>query len=69
MKAAELLIKDREAARRAGMLKPGQAEYLDLLRALREMPDPGGMGEVREQYQLALLKKISRYALVKSLPK
>lgn len=68
VKAAELLIKDREAARRAGTLKPGQAEYLDLLRALREMPDPGGMGEVREQYQLALLKKIGRYALVKSLP-
>ncbi len=68
-KAAELLIKDRKAARQAGLPKPGQAEYLDLLQALREMPPaPDKRGESGERYQLALLEKISRYALVKSPP-
>lgn len=32
--AAELLLKDRGDARKAGVTPPGQAEYLDLLRAL-----------------------------------
>ncbi|MCI5141367.1 MAG: hypothetical protein D3909_06515 [Candidatus Electrothrix sp. ATG1] len=66
IKAAQLLIKDRRAAQRVGGMKPGQAEFLDLLRALRDMPIPKCSGEALEQYQLALLKKISRYALAKS---
>ena len=66
IKAAQLLIKDRRAAQRVGGMKPGQAEFLDLLRALRDMPIPSCSGEALEQYQLALLKKISRYALAKS---
>lgn len=68
IKAAQLLIKDRRAAQRFGGVQPGQAEFLDLLRALQDMPVPNCSGEALEQYQLALLKKISRYALVKSTP-
>ncbi|WP_339138339.1 MAG: AAA family ATPase [Candidatus Electrothrix sp. GW3-4] len=67
IKAAQLLVKDRRAAQRFGGVKPGQAEFLDLLRALRDMPVPKYSGEALEQYQLALLKKISRYALAKSV--
>lgn len=67
IKAAKLLIKDRRAAQRFGGPKPGQAEFLDLLRALRDMPTPDYSGEALEQYRLALLKKISRYALTKSV--
>jgi MoxR-like ATPase len=66
IKAAQLLIKDRRAAQRFGGIKPGQAEFLDLLMALQNMPVPKCSGEALEQYQLALLKKISRYALAKS---
>ncbi|MCI5167036.1 MAG: hypothetical protein D3903_13315 [Candidatus Electrothrix sp. GM3_4] len=66
IKAAQLLIKDRREAQRFGGVKPGQAEFLDLLKALRNMPVPKYSGEALEQYQLALLKKISRYALTKS---
>ncbi|CAK8713403.1 AAA domain (Dynein-related subfamily) [Candidatus Electrothrix gigas] len=66
IKAAQLLIKDRRAAQRTGGVQPGQAEFLDLLRALQDMPTPHYSGEALEQYQLALLKKISRYALAKS---
>jgi MoxR-like ATPase len=68
IKAAQLLIKDRRAAQRFGGVQPGQAEFLDLLKALQEMPLPNCSGEALEQYQLALLKKIGRYALVKSAP-
>ncbi|WLE97873.1 MAG: AAA family ATPase [Candidatus Electrothrix communis] len=66
IKAAQLLLKDRRAAQRFGGAKPGQAEFLDLLKALQGMPTPKCSGEALEQYQLALLKKISRYALAKS---
>ncbi|WP_417911825.1 AAA family ATPase [Candidatus Electronema sp. TJ] len=59
-RAAELLARDRREARQAGLLRPGQAEYLDLLRALRSMAAEGG-----EQRQLALLERISPFALVK----
>lgn len=66
IKAAQLLIKDRRAAQRTGGVQPGQSEFLDLLRALQDMPTSHYSGEALEQYQLALLKKISRYALAKS---
>ncbi|MCI5147465.1 MAG: hypothetical protein D3923_18520, partial [Candidatus Electrothrix sp. AR3] len=62
-KAAEILIKDRYQASQYGMIRPGQAEYLDLLQALQEMAGPT---TGNEQAQLALLEKISPYALVKS---
>ncbi len=59
-RAAELLACDRRAARQAGLIRPGQAEYLDLLRALLGMSAEGG-----EQRQLALLEQISPFVLVK----
>lgn len=59
-RAAELLARDRREARQAGLIRPGQAEYLDLLRALRQMA-----AESDEQRQLALLEQISPFVLVK----
>ena len=47
------------------MIRPGQAEYLDLLKALKEMSADQEEGS-REQYQLRLLERISSYALIKS---
>jgi hypothetical protein len=61
-RAAELLVRDRREARQAGLIKPGQAEYLDLLRALQGMTAPGS-----SEQQLALLERISPYALSKDL--
>lgn len=58
-RAAELLARDREAARRLDLNPPGGAEYLDLLRALAER-FPGQEGE-----QLSWLEEISRFALRK----
>lgn len=57
--AAALLLEDRKAAVDQGLLPPGQAEYLDLLRAVSNMAqdEPG---------QLALLNTISRFVLKKS---
>lgn len=63
-KAAELLARDRREARQAGLIRPGQAEYLDMLRALHGLSGSGS-GAGREQYQLALLDRISPFALVK----
>lgn len=59
-RAAELLARDRREARQAGLIRPGQAEYLDLLRALRQMA-----AEADEQRQLSLLEQISPFVLVK----
>ena len=59
-RAAELLLRDRREARQAGLIKPGQAEYLDLLLALRNMTQPGASEE-----QLALLERISPFAFSK----
>lgn len=57
--AAELLLKDRQNAVDQGMVPPGQAEYLDLLRALSNMAQ-------EEAEQVALLHKISPFMLKKS---
>ncbi len=65
-KVAELLIRDRNKAKLDGTVKPGQAEYLDLLRALKEMTDPREDKESRVEDQLKLLQKISPYALEKA---
>ncbi|MCH9687667.1 MAG: MoxR family ATPase [Deltaproteobacteria bacterium] len=56
--AAELLCEDREAARELGIVPPGQAEYLDLLRAV------GRLGR-DEGDQRRLLEKIADFALKK----
>ncbi|HEX4954672.1 MAG TPA: MoxR family ATPase [Thermoanaerobaculia bacterium] len=58
-RAAELLAKDRDAARDLDLNPPGGAEYLDLLRALAERY-PG-----RTKEQLAWLEEIARFALRK----
>ncbi|MFQ5559344.1 MAG: AAA family ATPase [Nitrospinota bacterium] len=56
--AASQLFKDRKACERCGVAKPGQAEYLDLLRALFYL-------ETEPEEQKALLKKICRYTFKK----
>ena len=38
-RAAEMLADDREAIERRGLVAPGQAEYIDLLRAVRDLAD------------------------------
>ena len=58
-KAAELLLKDRKAAHSLGLPLPGQAEYLDLLRALQ------GIAKSQKQ-QLEWLVNISDFVLKKS---
>ncbi|MCY2966248.1 MAG: AAA family ATPase [Planctomycetota bacterium] len=59
-KAAELLLKDRHAALREQWTPlPGQAEYLDLVRAVVEL-DPG-----RPDDQLQRLESISEYVIRK----
>jgi hypothetical protein len=59
--AAELLLEDRKAAVNQDLPPPGQAEYLDLLRAVANM-------EQTEKEQLALLQKIRPFVLQKSPP-
>ena len=57
--AARLLAEDRVAVEQAGQSPPGQAEYLDLLRALHRLAP----GDTRRQK--ALLKDLSSYAFQK----
>lgn len=59
--AAELLVRDRQAAQQQGLPPPGQAEYLDLLRAVSGMASG-------ETAQLELLQHISPFALHKATP-
>jgi MoxR-like ATPase len=60
--AAEQLVKEREEQAADALVKPGQAEYLDLLRALLEVarPDP--------EDQLRVLGQIKDFALDKNAP-
>jgi MoxR-like ATPase len=60
-RAAALLLEDRKAAVNQGLPPPGQAEYLDLLRAVSTM-------KKTEKEQLALLEKIRTFVLRKSPP-
>ena len=57
-KAAEQLIKDRKIAEENGVTPPGQAEYLDMLRALSVLAKT-------EKEQSDMLDKISEFALRK----
>ncbi|HRY14465.1 MAG TPA: MoxR family ATPase [Candidatus Competibacteraceae bacterium] len=57
---AEQLVKDRVKARELGRPTPGQAEYLDILRALKNARGPD------EAAQEALFKRIARFALDKA---
>lgn len=58
-RAADQLWEDRQDARRLGLTPPGQAEYLDILRALSRMA-------VSKTDQLTLLKEIAEFALKKA---
>lgn len=58
VRAAELVIRDRVRAEADGLPAPGQAEYLDLLRAVAALPCPGGDRK-------ALLDTIADFALKK----
>jgi MoxR-like ATPase len=58
--AAEMLLEDRRTAEQAKMTaRPGQAEYLDLLRAVR------GLAENDADGQLAMLRELREYTLGK----
>lgn len=59
--AAVLLAADREEIRKQDLAPPGLAEYLDLVRAVTEQ-------ERKEPKQLALLKRIRKFALRKHAP-
>lgn len=58
VEAANLLVNDRAAAQEQGLTPPGQAEYLDLLRAVTRLRST-------DEEQIALLATISRFALKK----
>jgi MoxR-like ATPase len=57
--AGQLLLEDRKAALAQGLPAPGQAEYLDLLRAVSRLTSD-------EDQQLDLLKKIGGFVLKKA---
>ena len=61
--AAVQLQRDRKDARRYGITPPGQAEYLDMLRALHAIAP--GTSKARVQAQLDLLQEIAEFALRK----
>ena len=63
--AAEYLRSDREAATHRGTVKPGQAEYLDLLLALHELTQ-NEPETAREARQLEWLDEIKGFALAKA---
>ncbi len=56
--AAEQLVKDRNLAKEKGVTPPGQAEYLDMLRALSVL------GKTSQE-QLAMLEQINKFVLRK----
>lgn len=63
--AAEQLLADRKRAHELGQPLPGQAEYLDLLRALVALdPELARAGEL-EQRQLAILERLAGFTLGK----
>lgn len=56
--AAEQLVKDRNLAKEKGVTPPGQAEYLDMLRALSVL------GKTKEKQQ-SMLEQINKFVLRK----
>lgn len=61
--AAKQLSDDRSRIQRLGLSAPGQAEYLDLLRALHEQTKTGGAQ--RRVDQLELLERIRKFVFHK----
>jgi len=65
--AAQQLIQDRNSADKLGLIKPGLAEYLDLLQALNEMIPANLMDDARTEKQKQLLEKIAEFVLKKAV--
>lgn len=63
--AADQLVDDRKTARDLGLPQPGQAEYLDLLRALVELDPDLARAGLLEEKQLAVLKRLAMFTLGK----
>jgi MoxR-like ATPase len=63
--AASQLWTDRQAVREDGLPGPGQAEYLDMLRALSTMTEDEAEKD-RENKQLALLETLREFILRKA---
>jgi MoxR-like ATPase len=63
-KVAEQLLADRKEAGRQGLTPPGQAEYLDMIRAICNMTKGVAQGK-KQEAQLDILTKISEFALKK----
>ena len=67
-RAAELLIEDRVKVQRRGLVAPGQAEYLDLLRSLSVLSpwsDTKDGSEQAARLALEMLQRVKRYVLDK----
>jgi MoxR-like ATPase len=66
-RAADLLVKDRETAKRENWLPlPGQAEYLDLVRAVLSLAaESSGKAGKPKRDPAAFLDEVARYVLVK----
>lgn len=65
LEAARQLKKERAEADKAGVVKAGMAEYLDLLKALVEMTNDEKDDQQREEAQSKLLNDIKEFALKK----
>lgn len=63
--AARLLARDRRDALSQGQVAPGQAEYLDLLRAVIHLAGEGLAPEERESAQREVLDRVATFALKK----
>lgn len=63
--AADQLLEDRKRAHELGHALPGQAEYLDLLRALVALDPKLAQAGQLEQRQLALLERLAGFTLGK----
>lgn len=63
-RAAKLLWDDRQDALKHNHPVPGQAEYLDILRALSKMSE-GKTGKEKDEVQEEILQHISEFALKK----
>lgn len=63
-KAAEMLIKERSEATSRGLPRPGQAEYLDLLRAVCGMTEKAAKAGT-DRDPLVILNRVASLALTK----
>ena len=66
-RAADLLVQDRETAKQQGMPAPGQAEYLDLLRAVTGLGGDSSPADRQKRHD-EILDHIAEFALKKTPP-